>query len=202
MSWFTDPNCEAAAGLEHAQLAYAVDLDFPSGHVRYHTGSGNLTIGANTYTGIGTLGSIQGTPERVKLGSERWSYLLSGVDPSIVPESEIDNSFGRAVIEYEVWINPTTNAVLGYETNREGRMDRIRRRDGASPIIEVSVENRLAIIDQADGWRYTSEHQAQFFAGDTGCDQVKDLESKEVIWGGKRVESWYHGPGSLPKGAS
>jgi hypothetical protein len=202
MSWFTDPNCEAAAALEHAQLAYAVDFDFPSGHVRLHTGSGDLVVAGNTYTGVGSIGSIQGNPERLKLGSEKWSYSLSGVDPSVIPESEIDNSFGRSVVEYEVWMNPATNQVAGYEINREGRIDGMRRRDGVSPVIMVSVENRLVILDQADGWRYTGEHQAQFFPGDLGCDETKNLESKEVIWGGKRVDvdagyrgRNYRGPG-------
>lgn len=191
MSWFTDANCEAASLLEHAQIAYAVDLDFPSGHVRLHTALGDLSIGGNTYTGIGTLGTINGVPDRVKLQSERWSYLLSGVDPSVVPESEIDNCFGRSATEYEVWINPSTQAVIGYEINREGRMAGIKRRDGGpTPVIEVGCENRLVVLDQADGWRYTDEHQQLWFSGDLGCDQTKNIESKEVIWGGRK-----HKPG-------
>lgn len=204
MSWFTDANCEAASLLEHAQIAYAVDFDFPSGHVRYHTGLGDLTIGGNVYTGVGTLGSIDGVPERTNLNSESWKYGLSGVDPSIVPESEIDNCYGRSVIEYEVWINPTTQAVVGYEINREGRMGKVRRvHGGPTPSIVVSCENRLAILDQADGWRWTDEHQQQFFSGDLGCDQTKNLESKEVLWGGSRIIAgtgpWWRGGGTAPR---
>lgn len=189
MTWFTDANCQAASILEHAQICYAVDFDFPSGHVRYHTALGDLTINSNVYTGVGSLGSIAGVPDRAKLQSEKWSYILSGVDPSVVPESEIDACFGRSATEYEVWFTPATQALIGFEINREGRMSGIRRRDGgATPVIEVSCENRLVILDQADGWRYTDEHQQQWFTGDLGCDQTKNLESKQVIWNGGTVE--------------
>lgn len=188
MSWFSDANCEAAALLEHAQKSYAVDFDFPSGHVRLHTGLGDLVLDSNTYTGVGTLGAIETVPERAQLTSERWTYSLSGVDPAVIPESEIDNCFGRSVVEYEVYINPDTQAVIGKEINREGRMGRVRRRDGDQPLISISCENRLAILGKANGLRYTDEHQQNIFPGDLGCDQVKFLETIEVIWAGGRVD--------------
>lgn len=198
MSWFNDANCQAASLLEHAQICYAVDLDFVSGHVRLHTALGDITINGNVYTGVGTLGNISGVPSRAKLQSESWAYLLSGVDLAVVPESELDNSFGRSVTEYEVWIAPESQATIGFEINNEGRISNARRRHGGpQPVIEVACENRLVILDQADGWRWTDEHQQQFFSGDLGCDQTKNVESKEVLWGGSRVDpgapSYYRG---------
>lgn len=187
MSWFDDSNCEAAAMAERCAIAYAVDLDFLSGHVRLHTWTGDLSINGQTYLGVGKLGAISDIAERVQLVSERWRYRLSGVDPSVVPESEIDNSFGRSVTEYEVYLNPDTYAVIGYETRREGTMGSVRRSDGRDPIIEVSVNNRLSMLEQPDGWRYITEHQEKFYSGDLGCDHARALDSIEVIWGGRRV---------------
>ena len=195
MSWFSDPNCEAAALAEVAAVAYAVDLEFPSGHVRLHTWTGDLTIGGNVYTGTGTLGAISDVPERAELTAEQWTYRLSGVDVTVLPESEIDNCFGRSVIEYEVWFNPETYAVIGTEIRREGTMGRVRRRDGSQPVIEISCETRLVMLEQADSWSYTSEHQADFFPGDLGCDFARELDSVEVIWAGKRVS----GPPTHPR---
>ena len=189
MSWFEDPAVEAAAIAERAAVAYAVELDFPSGFVRLTTWSGDLSIGGDTYSGIGGLGSISDIPERVQLVSERWTYSLSGIDPSVVPESEIDNCFGRSCTEYEVWLNPDTHAVIGYELRREGRMGRVRRREGREPLIEISCESRLVVLEQPDGWRYTTEHQEKFFSGDLGCDFARNLDSEEIIWGGRRVGS-------------
>lgn len=190
MSWFTDPLCEAESLKEHVVMAYAVDMDFPSGHVRLTTWPGGLTLGGTAFTDAKNLGSVSDVPETAELTAERWTYSLSMVDPSVVPESEIDNCFGHSVVEYEVWLDSTTYAVIGYEIKREGTMGRVRRRRGGStPLIEVDCETRLVILEQIDGWLYTSEHQAEFFSGDTGLDQVKELGSVEVIWNGKRIQA-------------
>lgn len=187
MSWYNDPNCEAASQSEHAAMAYAVDMDFPSGHVRLCTWTSPLTIDSNVFEGIGQIAKITSPPDRARLTTERWSYGVANIPVSVVPESEIDNCFGRSVVEYEVWINPETHAVIGYEINREGTMGRVRRTHGGpAPEIEVGCETRLVILERADGWRYTSEHQAKFFSGDTGFDEVRKIESIEILWGGFR----------------
>lgn len=187
MSWFTDANCQAEAEKGHIQIAYAVDFHFLSGHVRFHTGLGDLILGADTYTGLGSIAGIGRVPDRVSLTAEKWTYQVSYVDPAAIPESEIDSCFRRTVTEYEVWINPDTKAVIGYEINREGTMAGIRRMDGEVPIIQVDCEGRLVILEQSDGLRYTDEHQkTYFFSGDTGCNQVGVNETTEIIWNGSR----------------
>lgn len=192
MSWYEDPNCEAAAEREHIVIAYAADLAFPSGNVRLTTWTDTLSIDGNDFTpamnGDGQLlVAIQESVERAQLYAERWTYQLSGVDPSVVPESEIDDSLGSAVIEYEIYIDPDTRQMIGFETVREGTISKIRRLDANEPLIEVHCEHRLVILEDSDGWRYTKQHQEKFFSGDLGCDFAASLESKEVQWGGKRV---------------
>ena len=192
MSWYTDSNCQAAAEREAILIAWAADLDFPSGHVRLSTYTDTLTIDGNSYVpGYNSAGqllvAIQEPVERAQLYAERWTYQLAGVDPSVVPESEIDNSYGRSVTEYEVYIDNDTRQMIGYEIRREGRISKIRRRDSDEPLIEVDCEHRLVILEKSSGWRYTTQHQDKFFSGDLGCDFTASLESKELIWGGHRV---------------
>lgn len=188
MTWFTDANVQAEFEKEHMALAFAVDLDFLSGHVRLTTWSGDLTVNGQVYGGIGTLGSISNVPDKVGLTADRWTYIASGVDFSLIPESEINNSFRRSVTEYLVVLDPVTHAVIGYEINREGRISKIRRVDATdAPVIEISCETRLVILENADNYRFTHEHQQDFFAGDMGLDQVKNLDTTEIIWGGSRL---------------
>jgi len=118
-------------------------------------------------------------------------YQLTGVDPSLVPESDIDNSFGRPVTEYVGFLDVETHALVATpEINWEGRIDIIRRVDGLKPIIEVNAEHRLVMLDKTDTWRYTHEHQQQFYpgAGDNGYDQVISIQMKTVVWSGKNVD--------------
>lgn len=188
MTWFEQSANETEAAREHVHMFVAVDFDFPSGHARFWSGVGELVINGNTYLGSGELGGFSVPEEATNLVAERKTYRLSGVDPSLVAESDIDDSFGRTITEYFGFLNPETRALLAPpEINWEGRIDSFRRVDGDEPVIEVNAEHRMVLLDKTDGWRYTHDHQQQFFAGDKGFDQVGKLESKEVIWGGKRT---------------
>lgn len=193
MTWFLNAGNETEAGKPHNLLVIAIDADFPSGHLRLSTWVAPLQINGQTFTGAGNLGKVAVNTETTQLTAQTRTYQLSGVDPAIVPESEIDNCFGRSFTEYLVWLDVETQTVIGFEINFEGRMDQVNRRDGATPFVEVNVEHRLVTLDRADNWCYTTEHQGQFFSGDTGFDQVKELQSVQVTWGGGPVV-----PGSPP----
>jgi hypothetical protein len=189
MTWFTESANQTEAGKSHVRMFVAVALDFPSGFVRVWSGVGDITILSNTYTGIGELGSISIPVERAGLNIDRKTFQLSGVDLTLAPESELEGSFGRSVTEYFGFLNTETGALVGDpEVNWEGRIDAIRRVDGANPTIEVNAESRMVLLDQTDAWRYTHEHQQQFFAGDNGFDQVAAIQQKEVVWAGGPVD--------------
>ena len=197
MTWFTDPDIEAEVQLPHNVLVLAIDADFPDGHVRLSTWVASIVIAGNTFTAVGTLGSVSSHNETTQLVADTRSYRLSGCDPSLVPETEIDNCFGRSFFEYLAWIDPDDHSVVGYEINFEGRMDKVTRRDGGTqPYIEVNVEHRLVILDQSDGWCYTDEHQQQFYAGDHGLDQVRfNSNALQISWGGAGVSPGIVGSG-------
>lgn len=192
MTWFTDSNAQAESLKPHNILVIAVDGDFPSGHLRLSTWLAPLEINGNIFTAAGNLGTVPSVAENMQLTADTRVYQLSGVDPAEIPESEIDNCFGRSFVEYICWMDAVSRKLVGYEINFEGRMDKIQRKDGLSPIIQVSVEHRLVLLDQTDGWCYTNAHQKQFYPGDTGLDQVVNNGSIEITWGGGQAN--YPGP--------
>lgn len=197
MSWFQQTANGTEADKEAVCLFVAVAFAFQSATVRVWSGFGDLSLGGFTYTGTGYLGRITAHTEQVMLVSEKKTYQLSGTDPALVPESDFDSSFGRSVTEYFGFLTQAGAQVATPEINWEGRIDSCRRVDGSAPLIEVNAEYRLSLIDQVDGWRYTQEHQQQFFAGDDGFRYVPVLETSELLWGGSRVY-----PGSLSSGGS
>lgn len=193
MSWFTDSDVETLYDREHIIEALAIDADFPSGHVRLTTWPAGLTLNSNTYTSAAGIVEIEEAEETAQRIFEPRVYSISGVDLTQIPESEIDDSFGRAWTEYLIGIDPDTYQVVGYEESWSGYIGRMRRKDSLTPIIQVHVNHRLAALNQADGYRRTHEHQQQFFAGDTGYLKVKGLGATEIIWGGRRVAPGVHG---------
>lgn len=187
MTWFTDSNVEALYEKEHIIEAIAIDGDFPSGHVRLTTWPAGLTIAGNPFISVAGIVEIEEAEETAQRIFEPRVYSISGVDPTVIPESEIDNSFGRAWTEYLVGIDPNTYQIVGYEEAWSGYIGRMRRLDSRTPMIQVHVNHRLAALEQADGYRRTHEHQQQFFAGDTGYIKPKGLGAVEILWGGSRV---------------
>lgn len=204
MTWFAQSANATEAAKEHVAFFLAVDFDFPSsGHARFWTGIGDITFLGNTYTGVGELGRVDAMPEHVRLVAEPKSFQLHHelVQPSWLPESDIDNCFGRSVAEYFGFLSPTTGQLVATpEINWEGRIDKIRRSDGAAPFIQVIAEHRLSMIDRPDGWRYTHEHQQQFYPGDFGLKEVPTIDTTEVLWGGFRVYPGVTVPGNGGKG--
>lgn len=79
-------------------------------------------------------------------------------------------------------------------------MDSISRSDGETPTIALNAEHRLALLDRIDGWRYTHEHQQQFYPGanDNGFDQVNAIALKKAIWSGRSVDPAVHAPSRDP----
>lgn len=187
MSWFQQTANGTEADKDTVCLFVAVSFAFQSGTVRVWSGFGDLIFGGNTYLGTGIAGTITAHTEQVTLVAEKKTYQLSGTDPALVSEADFDSSFGRSVTEYLGFLTRAGALVATPEINWEGRMDSCRRIDGAAPLIEVSAEYRLALVDQVDGWRYTQEHQQQFFPGDDGFRYVPMLETTELLWGGGRV---------------
>jgi hypothetical protein len=171
----------------------AVDADFTSGHVRLWTGFGVLTIGGNTYLGMGELGRVESVPDRSNLTVERKVYQLAGepVNPAVVSETDIDASFGRSIIEYLGFINNATGQLLATpEVNWEGEISSILRVDGATPRIDVNADNRMILLEREDGWRYTHQHQTEFYPDaplDLGYQLVPTIDTTEILWGGRRV---------------
>lgn len=186
MSWFADSSVEALYAREHIIEAIAIDADFPSGHVRLTSWPAGLTIGGSPYTSAAGVTNIDQSDETTDLIAEPRVYTLSGVDLTVIPESEIDNAWGRSWIEYLVGIDPDYS-VVGTEIAFEGYIARIRRLESNAPVLQVHVNHCLSGLDQPDGWRRTNQHQREFFSGDGGYRHVEALGQTELIWGGQRV---------------
>lgn len=197
MSWFAQGLNGTEADKEHVCLFVAVSFAFASATSRFWSGFGDLSFNGDTYIGTGELGKISAHTEQVVLVAERKTYQLTGIDPALVLESDFDSSFGRSVTEYFGFLTAGGALLVTPEINWEGRIDSCKRIDGPNPVIEVNAEHRLSLMDKPDGWRYTHEHQQQFFPGDDGLKLVPSVETTEILWGGRRVYPGYNtaGPG-------
>lgn len=200
MSWFQTSANETEAAREHVCMFLAVEFDFVSAVYRFWSGLGSLSINGQTFIGTGDLGKISVSPDNSRLIAEPKTYQLAGVDLTIISETDLENCYGRGVTEYFGFLKQDGSLFATPETNWEGRMDKARRVDGLSPLVEINAEHRLVLLDKADGWRYTHEHHQQFFPGDNGFREMPSVATAEILWGGYRVLTGSPGNGGGKRG--
>lgn len=170
-------------------LSIAVDMDFPSGHVRLHDGPGPLTIGANTYEGTGKLLLSGNVEESVDVIAKSITLTLSGVDASIIATARAGGYQGRAVTLYLAIFSLETGALIDTpETLWEGRMDAISiRLAKGEASVTLNCEHRLRREPRIA--RYTNQDQQMAYAGDRFFDLVPKIQGFKNKWGEKGISN-------------
>lgn len=187
MTWFANASNQAAAIAAHAEGVEFVDLDFPSGHLRLHTGSGTINWGGYDWLGVGQLGDIEQVREDAELRPNALRLTLSGVDAALVSAAMTEQYHGRSVSVYLGMINPDTGALIATpETRFRGVMDlltvKLGRNEGS---ITVNCESDLARWERPRGLLNTHESQQLLYAGDRFFDMIPVIQSRVINWSKK-----------------
>jgi hypothetical protein len=169
------------------------DLDFVSGMVRVHDGSGSLSFGGNTYSGVGQFGGIDVIDENIDIVARGIKLTLSGVDSVFVTPTMTEVYQNRDVTLYLGFVNQATGALLETpETIWEGRMNQMSFRiDKGVASIELTCEHRLRREPRIA--RYSDEDQRVLFAGDRFFDLMFAIQGFVGKWGAR--DSYYGGGG-------
>lgn len=178
-----------ALSSQQADLAILVYLDWPGGTpVRVWTGVGPKTFGGNTYTGVGTLGSIDkvtDSTDKSDIGIElSFNYLDDTLRNAIIATDPI----GRAASIFMAAITTSTGVIADAYEMFAGFMDEIVIEDGGtSGRIVVRVASELARLGRPMTYQYTDAHQQTLFSGDLGM-QFAPKMNEPIIWGRKTFE--------------
>lgn len=187
MTRFNSSANETAASQARLCMAIAVDLDFPSGHLRLHDGPGPLTIGGNTFEGTGKVQLLDKIEESIEVIAKPVKMVLSGVDASIIATARAGGYQGRQVIIYlALFDNDTGNLVDTPEIAWEGRMDTISIRLGRDEAsLTLNCEHRLRREPLIA--RNTDADQQLAYPGDRFFDLVGKIPGFRGTWGVKGV---------------
>jgi hypothetical protein len=170
-----------------AQIAIAVDIDFPSGHVRLHDGCGPLSIGGNAYEGTGKVQLLDKIEESLDVIAKPVSCVLSGVDADLITKARAGGYQGRSITFYLCIFNLDTGALIDTpEIAWEGRMDSISiRLAQGEASITLNCEHRLRREPRIA--RYTNQDQQLAYSGDRFFDQVPNIQGFRNKWGQKGI---------------
>lgn len=169
---------------------YAVDLAFETANVRLWTGYGDKTINSETYTGSGSLLTIDGLEEASDLSARGTTLTLSGLSSTILTYALTEEYQGRTVTIYWGIGSDTVEVFRGY-------MDQMTIQDsGETSTISLTVESRLIVLERPNMRRYTAESHKQVRkrkwlddgnSGDPAVDEyfdwVQQLQDKQIVWG-------------------
>lgn len=165
----------------HVVLAY---MEFSSGALALHSGLGNLTVGAVTYTGAGNLLFIEELHETSNLDANGITVGLSAIPSEYISkalESVTTNNVCR------LYWGLTDNAGTLYGSPYQffkGFVETsvINKTGDGSAIIGVRLQNELAELERAKQRRYTHHDQQIDYPDDKGLEFVSELQNKEIEW--------------------
>lgn len=161
---------------------FAVELDFPSGIQRLHTGCGDLTIDGETFTGCGNFSSISNISEGSTLEANGVRLSLSGIDLAEISVVLTDQYQGRPARvwlgffddSYDLVVDPVLLDVL--------RLDDSDIEHGEGSRVNLGLESLQALWGRPNLARYTSADQQVDWPEDKFFDFVPRTVDQEITW--------------------
>jgi len=182
-----DTAISSRLGADAQQMFFAVKAEFDTDDIRVWTGTDDITVNSETYTGAGTLLGISGVEEDLELKSSGLSISLSGMDSTVLNYALTENYQNRPITIFLGFQMGGSNESAGELTLFKGRMTSLQINDtpdGAT--VTIDCENRLVDLDRPSNLRYTVESQEFLNSGDTGFNRVQSLADKQIAWGQKQ----------------
>jgi hypothetical protein len=171
-------------GADEQALFFALKAEFDTDDILLWSGTDDLVIASETYTGAGNLLSISNSEDNLELKSNGLVITLSGMDTTIVNYALTENYQNRPLTLFMGYVMGGTNEVAGTLTLFKGRMTNLVIGDTPEgSTVTISAENRLVDLDRPSNLRYTKESQNFLHNGDTGFNRVASLQDKQINWG-------------------
>lgn len=178
---------ENYSGADQQSIFFAVELTFDSSTIRLWTGLDDLTVDSNTFTGAGSLLSIQPVEDDSELASKGMAISLSGMDDTILSYALNEKYQNRPMKIYMGFLSGN-NESAGEFVIFKGRMMNMTVNDNPDGnIITLQAENRLIDLSRPSNLRYTKEAQQSLFSGDKGLDFVGALQNADITWGPRKA---------------
>ena len=159
-----------------------LDLTLVTGVQYVWSGVGTVTYNGNSYTGVGSFGSIGDIVEGTDVKADGTTVTLSGIDPKLMNDCLNEIQLGAPVT---LWFALFSAGVIATATPLfVGTVDKPMipiRPDTLA--ITLNLENRMINLQRASNRRYTSGDQQYYYADDCGFHWVETLNDAAWVWG-------------------
>lgn len=151
------------------------------------SGAGNLTIGADTFVGVGDAGLVMASGGQIGGTEDGITLQLSGVDPDVA--GLVDYAALRNA-QTEIWrlgCDPSAQVVLDAQVFDRGRLDKVTREDvlGGTATLKAAVETAARGLGKKTGRITSDADQRMINPNDGSSSRVTSAGDLTMAWGGK-----------------
>lgn len=168
-------------------LIFLVELDWPSGVVRAHTGIGDLKINGQLWEGIGNLGGIGEISDDDELGRSELPLEMSVMDEALLGESFRRDAVGREGMVYAAVRDSYGQPVeASFTPMFAGYISDVSTVLGDNNKITVVLATDTADPRRKRPGRYTNESHQREHTGDEIYKWAAKTADRPIHWGSKR----------------
>lgn len=162
---------------------YFFKLALDSGNVCWHTGFGDYVVGADTYTGLGSITSIGSIKEESGVKASGLTVGISGINSEVVSLFLSEPYINRKAYVYFVPLTEGDQPVIStpYLLFR-GTIDDVSGTQGKTASFSITLKSRFADWERPVKSLYTDVEQQRLHPGDKGLEYIGQLSQKKIIW--------------------
>ena len=82
---------------DHQQVFIAVKAEFDTETLRFHSGTGDITLNSESYSGLGTLLNVSNVTDTTELKSEGITVSLAGMDATVLNKALTEQYQNRLI---------------------------------------------------------------------------------------------------------
>lgn len=155
-----------------------------SGDLKLWNGRGDLVWGADTFAGVGHLGSVSSVNETQELRADKVTFTLSGIPQSLIATALSDMRWGKPALLWVGMLDDNGALITDPYQIFAGLTDVPVMDEGAdTATLSIVAENRLADLERPRVRRFTHEDQQLRDPTDLGFEYVAALQDAKIMWG-------------------
>ncbi|WP_312627829.1 hypothetical protein [Scandinavium sp.] len=163
----------------------AANIQFESGTVYVHSGTGTLVLGGYVYYGMGRLGSVDDASETNTTSPTQLKLTLSGLDMSLFATTLNERCVGRQAEIYLVALDDNGVALVA-DLIFKGKVTSTGATIGDTNAIQYTVSNIFEDWQRPFPDRFTDESQRAAYQDDRIFRYVAQMSERSIFWGSKK----------------
>lgn len=163
----------------------AAQIQFESGTVYVHSGTGPLVLNGYVYLGMGSLGAVDDVSETNNTSPSQIKMTLTGLDLSLFATTLNERCVGKPAELYLVALDDSGVAQVS-DLMFKGRVSGTGATAGETNALQYTISNVFEDWQRPFPDRYTDESHQAVQPGDRIFRYVAQMSERSIFWGSKK----------------